>query len=166
MKEFKMTQHKQAEIYSLLKKKIILVDEGIADLIELLHKLGIATYLSCQENKPGTMWINFPSRDAEAFLTICASKREVDILYENSLYARMRDSKLMNNWQYDTHMYDWAEKFEKEEGKIYYEGDSDISCLISIRFPVSDYFLIMERLQSHFTSMVDSDAEDIPGDNS
>lgn len=145
-----MYKHKQVEIYSPVFERSLEVDEGIAELIELLHTLEIVTFLSCQENRPGIMWIDFPCLEAEEFLTICASKREEDVAdYENSLYGRMLDSEVKNSWQYSTHQHDWAEKFDEEKNEVYYDGDSDISSSISIRFPVSDYPLILERLKNH-----------------
>jgi hypothetical protein len=152
-----MTEHKQVEIYSPAFGRSIEVDTGIADLIELLHKLDIATYLSCQENHPGIMWINFPCLDAEVFLTICASKREEDIVdYENSIYGRMMNPNVKHGWEYNTHPHDWAEKIDEEKNEVYYDGDSDIDSSISIRFPITDYPLIMERLHSHFEGIMAS----------
>lgn len=44
------------------------VDEGIAPLIEELWKAGIHTVMSCDENRPGWMWIEFRSSEyAEKF---------------------------------------------------------------------------------------------------
>ena len=150
-----MNQHKQVEIYSSVIGRIIEVDEGIAELIELLGRLDIATYLSCQENRPGIMWINFPCLEAEAFLTICASNREEDFIdYESSLYGRMMDPSVKDSWEYSTHPHDWAEKVNEEEKAVYYDGESAIESATSIRFPVTDYPLIMERLNNHLVMIL------------
>ncbi|MBT3355310.1 MAG: hypothetical protein HOF96_09985 [Candidatus Marinimicrobia bacterium] len=155
-----MTKHKQVEIYSPAFERNIKVDAGIADLIELLHKLDIATYLSCQENRSGIMWIDFHSLDADVFLTICASNREEDIVdFDNSLYGRMMDPYVKHSWEYNTHPHDWAEKVNEEKNEVYYDGDSDIDSSISIRFPITDYPLIMERLHSHLVKILSSAPE-------
>jgi hypothetical protein len=49
------------------------IDEGIAPLIAELWKAGIKTTMSCEENRPGVMWILFPHTwFAELFLTAVA----------------------------------------------------------------------------------------------
>jgi len=149
-----MSDHKQVEIYSQVFEQNIEVDEGIAELIELLGKLDIMTNNSCQENKPGIMWIDLPSVDAERFLSICASHRAEDLdNYENSLYGRMVDDDTKNSWRYDVCLDDFAEKVDEEKDEVYYEGNSEISIEISVRFPVSDYPIILERIREHLESL-------------
>lgn len=162
-----MTIHKQVEIYSPLSERNINVDEGIAELIELLHKLDILTFLSCQENQPGIMWINFPSEDADVFLSICASGRDEDFIdFENSLYGRMMNENVPQSWHYTAHFHDWSEKYDEKKDEVCYDGDSYITSSISVRFPISDYTLIMERIQSHLKNTSDLVEEVIPEENS
>ena len=50
-----------------------MIDEGIAPLIEEIWKAGIWTANSCEENRPGWMWIEFlRTMDAVKFLNIIA----------------------------------------------------------------------------------------------
>src|SRR5262245_30555937 len=61
------------------------VDEELAPLLLALWKAGIDTCNSCQENRPGVVWIEFPtSLDAQAFLNLVAqypSEDEAGTLY-------------------------------------------------------------------------------------
>ena len=65
-----MTEHKQTAIHDPASDTMIEVDERIAPLLEAIWDCGIITCNSCQENKPGIIWIEFlAAEDAEAFLT-------------------------------------------------------------------------------------------------
>jgi hypothetical protein len=64
-----MREHKQIEILDPTSGCLIEVDEGLATLLKAIWNLRISTCNSCQENKPGIAWIEFPRcEDAEAFL--------------------------------------------------------------------------------------------------
>lgn len=63
-----MTEHRQVAILDPTSKAMIEVDELMAPLLQAIWSQGIITSNSCQENRPGVMWIEFFSAvDAEAF---------------------------------------------------------------------------------------------------
>jgi hypothetical protein len=55
----KMIAHNQTTILNPTSNETIEVDEGLAPLLKAIWDLGIMTCNSCQENKPGIMWIEF-----------------------------------------------------------------------------------------------------------
>jgi hypothetical protein len=71
-----MIEHKQVTILDPTSNEMIEVDEGLAPLLKEIWDFGIRTCNSCQENKPGTMWIEFlTSEDVEALILLTALKR-------------------------------------------------------------------------------------------
>ncbi len=65
------------------------VDEGIAPLILAIWKRGIDTVMSCQENRPGVIWIMFASFvDAKWFLDLTDFTIEWEFHYRPSDYIR------------------------------------------------------------------------------
>src|SRR5262245_12701217 len=66
-----MPVHKQVPIQWGIRRAE--VDEGLAPLILALWRAGIDTVNSCQENRPGVVWVEFASTfDAERFLSLVA----------------------------------------------------------------------------------------------
>lgn len=121
---------------------MIEVDEGIAPLLQDIWNHGIVTCNSCQENRPGMMWIEFLGpEDAEAFLTRIASGLDPigSPQAGNWLYSRIKSGD--GGWQYAAHPHDAREYIDEEHGTI--ELNSSHACLItlsiSIRIPVGDY---------------------------
>jgi len=137
-----LTEHRQIAILDPASDLMIYVDEGIAPLLEAIWSWGIMTRNSCQENKPGVMWIEFlAAEDAEAFLMRAASGLDPINSPEADdwLYSRIMGS--MGGWQYTAHPHDAREYIDQESGTL--ELNASLSCRfalsISIRFPVSDY---------------------------
>lgn len=137
-----MIEHKQTAILNTASNQQIEVDEGIAPLLLAIWNLGISTCNSCQENKPGIVWIEFlAAEDAEAFLTRIISG--LDPLNtpeaDNWLYSRIIGAK--EGWQYNAHPHDTREYINEESGIM--ELDATESCGItlsmSVRFPAEDY---------------------------
>ena len=158
-----MAHHKQVEVYNPKDDNMTEIDEGIVELIQLLWDLGIKTDNSCQENRPGVMWVSILGSDVERFLTIIASKREEDLETEDppsSIYGRIRDPAFEGSWDYQVCLKDSAEKYD-EESYTYYEGKSKVIMYVSIRFPVSDYGEILDRLREFATG----EEENVPAVN-
>lgn len=137
-----MAEHKQTEILDPASNRMIEVDEGIAPLLLAIWNCGIVTCNSCQENKPGVIWIEFlAAEDAERFLTCVVSgldpinRPEAD----NYLYSRITGAD--DGWKYTAHPHDVREYIDEENGCL--ELNASQSCAIalsvSIRFPVGDY---------------------------
>ena len=143
-----LTIHRQIEVYNPIHDCVSKIDEGIVGLIQLMWDMGIETQLSCQENKPGIMWIYLPCSEAERFLTIISSKRDEELVDPpTSMYGRMMNFDWGDDWEYDVCIDDFAEKLNEEADEVFLEGDSYIMVSISIRFPISDYEKIISRLK-------------------
>jgi hypothetical protein len=136
------------------------VDEGMAPLILALWQNGISTTLSCQENKPGIAWVQFLTPlDAKSFLDIVAEYEEgVETLYNritnNWGYDDGRELSVPP-WEYTTCPWDLARSPEPDENdetvEEYHDGKPAFLFLISVRFPVSDLPVILDRLQHHLS---------------
>lgn len=137
-----MADHKQISVLDPASNMMIEVDEGIAPLLKAIWNWGIITCNSCQENKPGIMWIEFlAAEDAEAFLTRIVSgldsidRPEAD----NWLYSRITGGD--GGWQYAAHPHDAREYIDEELGTMELCASKPciISLSISIRIPLDDY---------------------------
>jgi hypothetical protein len=136
------------------------VDEGIAPLILALWQNGISTTLSCQENRPGIAWVQFPTPlDAKSFLDIVAEYEEgVETLYNritnNWVYGDGQEPSVPP-WEYTTCPWDEARYLEPDENgetvEEYHDGEPYFLFPISVRFPVSDLPVILDRLQRHLS---------------
>jgi hypothetical protein len=133
-----MTKHKQVEIYHSELNKTVEVDEGISELIELLWELDVGTRFSCQEDRPGIIWIQFSNDSAEHFLNTVSYYRDEEVGISESLYKRMVDSDLEGGWEIEAVPYD--EAYEDLPSYMWFE--------ISIRFPSSDYEKILKRVRN------------------
>lgn len=151
-----MANHKQIKVYNPIDDCITEIDEGIVELVQLLWDLSFETDNSCQELEPGIMWISLLNYDAEEFLTVIASRREEDLETEDlssSMYWRMRDPALEGSWDYRVSLHDSAEVWDDESDAHIFDGDSEITLFVSIKFPVSDYDEILERLKQYAASV-------------
>ena len=137
-----MTEHKQTAILDPSSNTMIEVDEGIAPLLEVIWNCCIITCNSCQENKPGLIWIEFlAAEDAEAFLTRVVSGLDPinSPAADNWLYSRITGAD--GGWQYTAHPHDAREYIDEEKGTVELNASEPckIALSISIRFPVGDY---------------------------
>jgi hypothetical protein len=137
-----LTEHKQIAILDPASTQVIEVDEEIAPLLQAIWDSGINTCNSCQENKPGIIWIEFLTAvDAEAFLTCIMSCLDpVDSPEaDNWLYSRIMGAN--GGWQYTAHPHDAREYINEENGIMELNATKScgIALSISIRFPVGDY---------------------------
>lgn len=133
------------------------VDHGIAPLIMEIWKAGIATVMSCEENQPGIIWIQFLEvEDAVTFLNIVAPYEET----WESIYNRARlgwepsDKKLLLPfWTYDVSPEDLSLQEEcNDNGDVTGESHCGQPCFVfslSIRFPQEDYALVLNRITEH-----------------
>jgi len=142
-----LTEHKQTAIHDPRSNTMIEVDERIAPLLEAMWSCGIITCNSCQENKPGIIWIEFlAAEDAEAFLAGIVSGFDPinNPGAHNWLYPRIMG--LNGGWQYTGHPHDVREYIDQESGTV--ELNPSQACgftlSISIRFPVSDYQILCD----------------------
>jgi hypothetical protein len=148
-----MTEHRQIPILDPTSNLMIEVDEGIAPLLQAMWDSGIATCNSCQENKPGMIWIEFlRAEDTEEFLTCITlgldtvSRPEAD----DWLYPRILGQLIGQNigWQYSAHPHDFREDVDWERGTV--ELNTSEPCIIalsiSIRFPTQDYKGLLELI--------------------
>ena len=137
------------------------IDKNIALLIKELWKAGLFTFNSCEENRPGIVWIEFACvAEAEAFLNIVARYEEgVDTLYNRIRLAWSHyDGIIPGAWEYDVLPMDYSvdQRFLKD-GSIEESstGPSEFLFSMSIRFPKEDYQILLERMSAFNASMVD-----------
>jgi hypothetical protein len=131
------------------------VDEGIAPLIEELWKADIDTCLSCQENRPGIIWIDFITPyDAGQFLSIVAHEHDPDpaSLYNRICQEWVPPDGALPDWDYATRPTDLnVEQTFDEDGYVVEIplGKPKIVFSCSVRFPQQDYAMALERMKQH-----------------
>jgi hypothetical protein len=132
------------------------IDEAIAPLIEEIWKADIATTNSCEENRPGIVWIEFLSADdAASFLNVVAEyEEEIDSLYNRMHHGWDSKSGRVSApfWEYDIHPQDFALQWEVDEDDCvdeWHEGTADFFFSVSIRFPSSDVPTLLQRLRRY-----------------
>ena len=131
------------------------IDKGIAPLIREIWKAGIATLNSCEENRPGWVWIQFEhSTEAERFLNIVAQYDEG----MDTLYNRIRqewvpmDAEMEGEWEYSVLPKDVAVEQTLVDDEYLEEscsGPSNFFFTLSIRFPRTDLPRVLERVEDH-----------------
>ncbi|NPV62509.1 MAG: hypothetical protein HPY61_07750 [Methanotrichaceae archaeon] len=148
-----MTLHRQIPVLDPASSQMIEVDEGIAPLLQAIWRSRIATCNSCQENRPGIIWIEFPrAEDAESFLTCIVSGLDSASCPEEDgwLYARMMGQAegRYASWQYRAHPHDFREDVDWERGTVELKASEPcaIALSVSIRFPVQDYKKLLELM--------------------
>jgi len=129
------------------------IDTAIAPLIREIWKVGIDTFMSCQEDGWGKVWICFPDLvDLVRFLNIVAR-------YEpgtETIYNRMNPQLLCSDskpaWDYELHPNDSAlllsESGDEQEAAAY-DGPADFFFTLSLRFPPCDLPTVLSRLRQH-----------------
>jgi hypothetical protein len=132
------------------------IDRRIAPLITELWKADIMTLNSCEENKPGIVWIEFASCiDAERFLNIVArypNRRELARKsFSDTLYGRCTSCDGERHWEYDALITDYGirEEIVNDEVIVTEVHPADFTCGISIRFPHCDLPVMLRRLRQY-----------------
>lgn len=129
------------------------VDVRIADLIRELWRADIDTCLSCQENPPGFVWLEFfTPDDASRFLEIVARYEDgADTMYDR-ISGRWDDA---SNWKYAICPFDHALIETIEDGgdgedviSETHEGPPIFDFNVSVRFPQADYASVLDRLRA------------------
>lgn len=114
--------------------EVVSIDVEIAPLISELWRRGIATYQSCQEFRPGTVWIAFPDADSAIRFTIELGLNEGDDdLRQRALMPDVAspDSTPPLPWEWH-----WSAQPYPEDGTF----------AIGVEFPRSDLDALHERL--------------------
>jgi hypothetical protein len=124
------------------------VDAKIAELLNYLWLLDIMTYNSCQENKKGIVWIQFASgMDAEEFLNCLFHKKDNCRGKILELYKRVC-------WHQDE-SWDFSVCYENinyeiKNDEIIETGDPTFNISISLRFPISDYKVVLKTIKEYW----------------
>lgn len=118
------------------------IDTMIAPLINKLWRYGIWTKNSCQENKPGIVWIQFWSaRNAIDFLNVVArlpTNRQLEkFSFLDTMYGRISREGGFGEWVYDIIVENTGEQV----------GKADFNFMVSIRFPQTDLPAIMKAFE-------------------
>ncbi len=129
------------------------IDEDIAPLILELWKRDMFTFNSCQENKPGIVWIQFASFiGAEEFLNLVCDKYSPKL---TSLYQRIsedwNDENSNKQWTFTSHIEDFNLSYEEDDEdedmiKEVHDGKPEFNFSVSVRFPRSDLKNIFKKL--------------------
>ncbi len=148
-----MANHKQVSVQ--YHSKLIEVDEGLAELLQLIWARGINTRNSCQENKKNTAWIQFSS--AECFRVFLGDVVEFPEDDSDTLYRRVMGTAdhFPSNWKYQIHPFNMGVEQSvirnssgEAEGILEtYRGFNLFDMYVSIRFPTSDIPLLVEILK-------------------
>ena len=131
------------------------IDVDIAPLIRELWRARICTSKSCQENRPGIVWIQFPTeRDAATFLGIVAEyEKGIDTLYNRIANVWKSEHVKLAFWEYKVHPTDLSLQLESDESdqsrNESHQGISEFVFSVSIRFPKEDVSVLIERLRQH-----------------
>ena len=132
------------------------IDEELAPLIQELWKADLATVLSCQENLPGIVWIEFLiTTDLAEFLSIVAEyEPECESLYHRIL----GHTDVEGCWEYDFFPADFALHEGRDGITDWHEGAPDFYFNASVRFPRTDLPMLLDRMMQHnaFVRMLES----------
>lgn len=107
------------------------VDIGIADLMLEMLKADIRTLMSC-ENNNGKVWILVPHYEVEKFMSCLFGKEHNGVLYDKIL-----GDNLEPEWTFSGVIED------------YIDDDINLRMSIGIRFPISDYKEVVNRMRSY-----------------
>jgi hypothetical protein len=124
------------------------VDEDIADLILACWRADIQTTNSCQENRPGIIWIELGSTDDAA--------RFVDLVapHEDEKWAASVFDTLWNRafgdepgaWEWSAGISDLSEELDEDKDEIVMLGPTQAHFYISVRLPHRDMPVLIQRL--------------------
>ena len=132
--------HRQVSVWNPFFKENVNVDEGIAPLLEALWKRNIDTALSCQENKPGIIWICFTFiEDADKFLRI--------VMKDDNLRFETQDL-----WEWDVNMRDLNVDYDGTSS-----GPPEPWFYISVRFPSNYYAKILLVVENSTKKSINND---------
>jgi len=128
-------EHVQVQVHNPLMDKTIGVDEGLVELLQLIWKSNIVTYLSCQENQPGVVWIDFPVDAARDFIDVIITQlgTNSDICY--AMYQAFHNNPA-RNWNYNMQIDD---------------DDDSIDLNLSIRFPDIALPNVVRAFEAHLS---------------
>jgi hypothetical protein len=145
-----MSIHKQVSVDFFAEK--ITVDEGLAELLQLIWERGIFTLNSCQENRPGVAWIEFETSEAfEDFLNaVAVYPVGKDVQMWKTLYGRIVGCGGPDNWEYRNFPNIRGVReiiVDDDEIEEEYSGYNDFEMNISVRFPVTDIPLLVSILK-------------------
>jgi hypothetical protein len=149
-----MHEHKQVAVR--YRGETVTVDEGLVRLLDLIWRHGIGTDNSCQENRPGIAWIQFPSADdAKRFLNLVSVYPDSGIPRYLTLYGRIAgDCDGPCRWTFDALPVNCGVRslLCGNESVDTFSGANAFEFLISIRFPVEDISLLVQELESRLPS--------------
>lgn len=142
------------------------IDEEIAPLVLEMWKAGIDTFMSCQSNPSGWVWIQFSEQwAATKFLNIVGvDDGNVDSIHDRILHGYRSKGWESGDWQssewrYQVVVDDWSmEEIEVEDG-VFVDvcmGPPDFVILFCIHFPVADLATVHGLLQAHNLSRVEA----------
>jgi hypothetical protein len=121
--------------------EMIEIDKNISELIEILWKLEIRTCNSCQNNIPKDyIWIEF--------FDYISMMNFMDTIIENTptnqhkriLYMQRHEK---NSWIKDINFTDTTILHDEDDSVISNETINLLPCCFSIRFPKSDYKMVL-----------------------
>ncbi len=153
-----MFDHKQMKVYYPGYKELIEVDAGIASLLLAIWDAGIMTCNSCEENEPGTIWIEFYSMmDVEMFLGIqikalgdrIHKHPELNDWFCYRILGQGGDK--LSPWRYDAHPNVYPVR--PNQSDLYSRNISEckVELSVSVRFPKEDYNFVLNLMSNYLT---------------
>lgn len=151
-----MFDHEQKRVFYPGYQDLIEVDVGIASLLLVLWDAGVMTCNSCEENKPGIMWIEFYSmKDVEKFLMMqirtlgdrIHKHPEANDWFCYRILGQGGDR--LSPWEYDAHPNVYPVK--PNQSSLYSRNTSDctVELSVSVRFPREDYQVVLDLISNY-----------------
>lgn len=149
-----MFDHKQTSVFYPAYRRFIEVDAGIAPLLLVLWDAEILTCNSCEENKPGIVWIEFYSAsDAEKLLLsiIKSLGEQIHSHPEANDWFCYRilgqNGNKLKPWIYNAHLNVYPTRCNQK--KIYSKDLSacKVELSVSLHFPKEDYRIVLGLMQ-------------------
>jgi hypothetical protein len=148
-----MPDHKQTLVFYPAYRKTVEVDVGIAPLLLVLWDAEILTCNSCEENKPGIIWIEFYSTNDAEKLLLLIIKALGDQIHSHPeandwfCYRILgQNGNLLKPWRYNAHPNVYPTRCNQK--KIYSKNLAacKVELSVSLRFPKEDYTIVLELL--------------------
>lgn len=128
------------------------IDEGIAPLIEEMWRAGIATWMSCEDNPAGYIWLVFEHQvHLEKFLNIVRLRRRgpgvpLDALQHNyGVGVPYRHDQ----WVYRLHVDDDGSYSHRTWNRLKVGREPDFQIRFNLHFPCTQLPEVMARLKEH-----------------
>ena len=150
-----MTEHRQVKVYNYCSTEEVEVDEGIADLLQLLWNNEVNTVLSCEDNAGGKIWIEFREEDYKKLYSQAVPYHRDNCVYgDRNAFCEAKTCLLyyldvVTDTEFNAGC---CSDMGKEEFEFYGNLPPFISYYVSMRFPKADKQLFMTHVKNVYSS--------------